>query len=669
MATAAAEPQSEPSPLATEAELAEARGELSARPDVVEALVRHEGWSAAAMSALGVGWREGRVIFAARLATGELASVRRYRSGGTPEWLIDLDGVPELWPAIERLPDGPVWLVREETDVVRLASVGIAAVSLQGGEWKSEWVARFAGRDVVVGADFPERIAADLSAHATVRAPAASSADVAQWAADAVCDGSRAVVESFQRLLDNLVEQAPLVTAQRATANGESESLPEAEPSESEASVLLRKVEKFIRTYIVIEDEQALAIALWVLHTHAFEAAYATPYLLVVSAEKGSGKTRLIEVLVLLARTPLHMTGASEAALFRSINHLRPTLFLDEVDAIFQQTTQQTEPIRQVLNAGNREGAHVLRCVGEGKEIRVQTFRVYCAKLLAGIATSLPDTITDRSIHIAMKRKLGDETVEKFYRRDVEPKAQPLHEEITHWAEDAIGTLKPARPDIPDGLTDRAGEAWEPLLAIADLAGGDWPTKARSAAVALSGRAEGTETASRGTLLLGAIRRAFGQAIAMSTGEILDAVNNDPELPFGAWNDGDGLRAHGLAKELARYGIKSRTVRTGDTTHKGYRRDDFEEPWARYLPRPRPEPSQASHSSHGPEPSRRNAHTHGDVTDVTVSVERGARVTDPPCRYLDHRRSDWRQEGGRWRCGVCSPPADESLVAERRRAA
>ena len=46
-----------------------------------------------------------------------------------------------------------------------------------------------------------------------------------------------------------------------------------------------------------------------------------------------------------------------------------------------------------------------------------------------------------------------------------------------------------ARPDMPLGIEDRNADVWEPLLAIAEAAGGDWPQRAREAAIALVGAA------------------------------------------------------------------------------------------------------------------------------------------------------------------------------------
>jgi Protein of unknown function (DUF3631) len=94
------------------------------------------------------------------------------------------------------------------------------------------------------------------------------------------------------------------------------------------------------------------------------------------------------------------------------------------------------------------------------------------------------------------------------------------------------------------------------------------------------------------------------------------------ELPFGGWNDRNGLDGRGLGRLLRPYGVKQRTVRDGDTTMKGYARHDFEDAWKRYLAPPPTEASQASQASHDPDPSHENPREHRDVTDVTDVTDR-----------------------------------------------
>ncbi len=140
-----------------------------------------------------------------------------------------------------------------------------------------------------------------------------------------------------------------------------------------ELSELLEAVEDLIATYVVLTDEQRTAVALWVAHTHAIEAAEATGYLHANSPERESGKSRLLETLEHLVRDPVLTMSTSEAALFRTLAERPRTLLFDEVDAIFgEKQRREHEDLRALLNAGHRRGATVIRCVGDGSKQRVQ---------------------------------------------------------------------------------------------------------------------------------------------------------------------------------------------------------------------------------------------------------------------------------------------------------
>ena len=74
------------------------------------------------------------------------------------------------------------------------------------------------------------------------------------------------------------------------------------------------------------------------------------------------------------------------------------------------------------------------------------------------------------------------------------------------WAADQLDALRDADPAVPESVFNRAADNWRPLLAIADAAGGEWPERARNAAVALA--AEYTDE-SRRVQLLADIADAF----------------------------------------------------------------------------------------------------------------------------------------------------------------
>jgi Protein of unknown function (DUF3631) len=417
---------------------------------------------------------------------------------------------------------------------------------------------------------------------------------------------------------------------------------------------LLDRVGEVIERFVVLPDQDArTALALFILHTWAFEAAHATPYLVIVSAEKQSGKTRLLEVMCRLVRGPWHTASASEAALFRKIQLATPTLLLDEIDTVFGCRSERAEALRAVLNAGNRRGASVTRVVGHGPEMTVMEFSVFCPKMLAGIDTGrLPETIRDRSVVLRMKRRRTDEEIKRLRPRLLDLETQPLRDQLVTWAAGAIEDLREALPELPKELSDREADAWEPLLAIADLAGGDWPARARAAAIALSVPSS-SEEIGQGSQLLAVIRKAIGSESAIFTAELLKKINADEELPFGGWNDGQGLDSRTLARMLKRYGIKPSTVRIHQATAKGYRASGFMDAFERYLPPSgASQPSQPSHVE--PPQEVLDSALVTDVTAVTAPLE----VKPESCAYRGHIQH-WQPHPrtGRTICWVCHPPA------------
>lgn len=189
----------------------------------------------------------------------------------------------------------------------------------------------------------------------------------------------------------------------------------------------------FVRKYVVVTNEQAVAIALWAAHTHAIDACDCTPYLQIGSATKRSGKTRLLEVLEPLVAKPWFTGRTSAAALVRKVDAERPTLLLDESDAAFGGEKEYAEALRGQLNTGYRKSGKATVCVGQGAKIEARDFSTFCAKAIAGIGT-LPDTVSDRSIPITLRRRLSDEPCERWRERDGHAEAAPLRDLLGAWA-------------------------------------------------------------------------------------------------------------------------------------------------------------------------------------------------------------------------------------------
>jgi Protein of unknown function (DUF3631) len=217
----------------------------------------------------------------------------------------------------------------------------------------------------------------------------------------------------------------------------------------------------------------------------------------------------------------------------------------------------------------------------------IERFPVYAPAALAGIAGRMPATITTRAITIHMRRRRNDETVEGFRERRVEAESGPIRESLATWIESIAEEIGAAMPTMPDGVTDRSAEIWEPLLAVADAAGGDWPDKARKACVHFVMSANATPT-SPGIRLLADIRTIFQQreCTKLSTVEILAVLHDMDEAPWGDLY-GKPLNARGLATELGVYGVKVTAFKNNGATVKGYTINGINglaDAWARYLP-------------------------------------------------------------------------------------
>jgi hypothetical protein len=199
------------------------------------------------------------------------------------------------------------------------------------------------------------------------------------------------------------------------------------------------------------------------------------------------------------------LTGrVTPAVLARKIDAECPTLLLDETDAAFAGDEEYAETLRAILNTGHRRGGKTSVCSGQGANITYCDLSTFCPKAIAGIG-KLPDTVADRSIAIVLKRRKQSETVERFRHKKADSDAAPLRKRLSAWA--SALQLHDVEPSVPDELDDRAADCWEPLLAIADAAGGEWPQRARTAAVALSGG--GRDDASLGVRLLTDIKAIF----------------------------------------------------------------------------------------------------------------------------------------------------------------
>lgn len=337
------------------------------------------------------------------------------------------------------------------------------------------------------------------------------------------------------------------------------------------------KIREFHGRFVYLSDEAyADILALYVLHTWAFDTARVTPYIYVNSAERGSGKTTLLDVLHETCANAEMAANMTASALYAAVEAMRPTLMIDEVDAVW--SGRKNEELRGMLNSGYNDRGSVLRNTGVSKNEDDPGFRRYstfCPKVLAGIDNGLlPDTVADRSIKITLKRANAEQyaAIEDFYIEDEEEILDDLREEIQAWVaanRDALAdrSQKPAR--LPE-LGPRQNQIAAPLLNIASRLGNGWYDRAKVALVSLLA-AEDAKLSAQATALL-KVREWFAKnprADKIGSREVSE-ITGENGKQIGIWFNA--------------YGIKSGTYSIEGENRKGYKKSEFVDAFERYLP-------------------------------------------------------------------------------------
>lgn len=352
------------------------------------------------------------------------------------------------------------------------------------------------------------------------------------------------------------------------------------------ARQILDEIADFIDRFVILPPGGLEAVALWSAFSWVVEAFNVAPMLAVSGPTRRCGKTRLAgDILGALVSRPLLASNISPAALFRVIEKYAPTLLIDEAETfVGASRTPAAEELRGVLNSGHsRATAFAIRAVkANGGDFDVRRFNTFGPKAFALIG-ELPQTLADRSIVIQMRRRGPEEMVEPIRRDQFDAEAARLRSRVARWAEDAVEDLRDKDPRVPARLDDRAADNWRPLLAIGDVAGGDWPDRARQAAEKLSEVREEDEGDLR-LRLLEDIRTLFHELSEdfVGTDNLVERLLKLPEAPWGELGRPPRpVTAHRLGRMLRPFGIKS--TRESRNSIRGYLRSDFAGVWDRYL--------------------------------------------------------------------------------------
>ena len=343
---------------------------------------------------------------------------------------------------------------------------------------------------------------------------------------------------------------------------------PEPWPDQVDGEELANDLTAAFDKYLILPASASTVLALWSIQTHVFQSFYVTPRLAITSPEKECGKTTTLEVLSRLTAKPFPAANISAPAFFRTVELEQPTLLIDEADTFLNGKDE----LRGILNSGHVCNGTVIRTVGDDHEPR--KFKTWAPVAIAKIGT-MPDTLHARSIVIGMRRKLSEEQVAKF-RIGRTPDLDILGRKVARWAADNIDHLD-ADPAIPEELHNRAADNWEPLLAIADAIGGEWPERARKTAVAFSGGGDNDESVR--AKLLTDIESIFVDKSAdwLASQDICEALAEMEDRPWPEWGrSGKPISPAALSRQLQPFGIRPKQKRLSDGRNmRGYYREDF----------------------------------------------------------------------------------------------
>jgi hypothetical protein len=487
------------------------------------------------------------------------------------------------------------------------------------------------GRDPGAESDAIAKLAAGETAAFVMRAKADSGFVFEDAALKALIRFKQDHAADYQRLRAKLkaagvrlaaLESVMVAEAKAAALDGGDDGLPgrpiafvevEPWPEAVDGAALLDALATTIGEYVIMEPHQRDACALGAAFSHTHDFRDNAPIFFIVSPEPRCGKRRLLEAIERLAHKPKNAAAVTSAALHWLIETHHPCLLLDEWDALVSKSPELAEALRGLLNASfDRSGATHPKMVATPNEGWTgRDFSLWTPMWIAGIdKANVPTTVRERSVVIELKRKLRSETVKRL-RSGPNAELEALKRRLVRWVADNEARLRAIIPTELAAASDRAADCWEPLLAIADVAGGGWPERARAAGLKLTGQ-EDAELVERDvkTLLLGDIRDVFARMFPeghpahregagrpddgprLLTKHLLAELHKLEERPWNTFGRAKKpMTDMGLASLLRSYRIHSKTVRGEDEAGnpergKGYYLRSFVDAFTRYLPFP-----------------------------------------------------------------------------------
>ena len=362
-------------------------------------------------------------------------------------------------------------------------------------------------------------------------------------------------------------------------AQPEPEPVPRTFTPDLDGAAVLDEARDFLARFWVPPSVAALDVmVLWAAHAAAADTSnemvwYSTPRLAFVSDEPGSGKTAALELLGLLCPRPQQVTDPTAPALLNLIAERRATLLIDEVDLLFGGG-MAAKAVRAVINSGYRKGATVARVKGPQD--------TFAPVAMAGLASSFMANPTlrptrDRCIIIRCSRPPQGVKVPRFREQLHAPLGMLAGASVAAWAASAVMDLATRFPEMPPELTGRSLDVWEPLFAVAAVAGGHWPASVLAACRELVlGDSDAEPALPPRARLLADIRAVWPEGTdRMPAAALVGALGELPGAPWaGMWSP-----VAMLAEIPAMLGISPARIESGGHEVQGYWRSQIAPLW------------------------------------------------------------------------------------------
>jgi len=165
--------------------------------------------------------------------------------------------------------------------------------------------------------------------------------------------------------------------------------------------IIYEKIIYILKKYCDLREDYYSLISLWIIGTFLHNKFSTYPYLY-FNAMRGSGKSRLMQLISRICWNGKVCVNMSESVLFRTAS-LR-TLCIDEFEGAI---TREKATLMELLNAAYKKGNFVERAIKrkgvEGEKWEIESYNVYCPICIANIS-GMDNVLSDRCITLILEK-------------------------------------------------------------------------------------------------------------------------------------------------------------------------------------------------------------------------------------------------------------------------